>query len=146
MDFKGKWNKLKREEKALICLAVVVLILTIYAYNPFLMSSDNNSTLENTAPSNTASVVPVPFTQQTSNNTTSSNNTTTNSTSQITAGQAQNIAGQANSGYTAGQATQGSITVNGQQTSVWVVPLSKDGSIKKTVYIDSNTGKIIQQT
>lgn len=145
MDPKDKWNSLKREEKALIGLAVVVLILTIYAYNPFFMSSDNNSTVENTVPSNTASVAPVPFTPQTSNNTTS-NNTTTNSTGQITAEQAQNIAAQANSGYSASPATQGSITVSGQQTSVWVVPLLKDGSIKKTVYIDSNTGKIIQQT
>lgn len=132
------------EKKALIALGVVVLIVTVYAYNPFFQTS-NNSSVNNTTPSNT-SVVPVPFTQQGSNNTTDSNNTTTNSTSQITAGQAQTIAAQANAGYTAGQATQSSITVNGQQTSVWVVPLSKNGAVKKTVYIDSNTGKIIQQT
>jgi hypothetical protein len=131
------------EKKALIALGVVVLIIAVYAYNPFFQTS-NNTTVNNTTPSS-PSVVPVPFTQQGSNNTTS-NNTTTNSTSQITAGQAQNIAAQANSGYTAGQATQSSITVNGQQTSVWVVPLSKNEAVKKTVYIDSNTGKIIQQT
>lgn len=132
------------EKKALIALGVVVLIVTVYAYNPFFQTS-NNTTANNTTPSN-PSVVPVPFTQQGSNNTTSSNNTTTNSTGQITAEQAQNIAAQANHGYASGQATQGSITVEGQQTSVWVVPLLKDSSIKKTVYIDSNTGKIIQQT
>lgn len=133
------------EKKALIALGVVVLIITIYAYNPFFQIS-NNTTVNNTNTPSSPSVVPVPFTQQGSDNTTSSNNTTTNSTGQITAEQAQNIAAQANSGYTAGQATEGSITVSGQQTSVWVVPLLKDGSIKKTVYIDSNTGKIIQQT
>ncbi|KAF5078409.1 hypothetical protein DSECCO2_140840 [anaerobic digester metagenome] len=132
------------EKKALIALGVVVLIITIYSYNPFFQTS-NNTTVNNTTPSS-PSVVPVPFTQQGSDNTTASNNTTGNSTSQITAEQAQNIAAQANSGYTAGQATQSSITVNGQQTSVWVVPLLKNGSIKKTVYVDSNTGSIIQQT
>jgi predicted pyridoxine 5'-phosphate oxidase superfamily flavin-nucleotide-binding protein len=131
------------EKKALITLGVVVLIVTVYAYNPFFQTS-NNTTVNNTTPSN-PSVVPVPFTQQGSNNTTS-NNTTANPTGQITAEQAQTIAAQANHGYASGLATQGSITINGQQTSVWVVPLSKDGSIKKTVYIDSNTGKIIQQT
>jgi uncharacterized membrane protein YkoI len=145
MDIKDKWNNLTREKQALIGLAVIVLIVIIYAYHPFVGTTSNNTTQvqQSTQPT---TVTTVPFTQSGSNNTTVSNNTTGNGTSQITAEQAKNIATQSMPGYTAEEPTQGSINVDGASTSVWIVPLSKNNAVSKTLYIDANTGKIVQQT
>ena len=146
MDLKDKWNSLTREQKGLIGLAVVIIIVVIYAYHP-IIGTPNNNTTNSTQDQQQSAAMPMPFTQSGSNNTTVSNNTTTsNGTSQITADQAKNIATQARQGYTAQEPSQGSITVNGAVTSVWIVPLSKNNAVSKTLYIDVNNGKIVQET
>ena len=146
MDLKDKWNSLTREQKALLVLGVVILGLVFYAYHPIVGSPDNNNTTQVQQATQPTTVTTVPFTQSGSNNTTASNNTTSNSTSQITAEQAKNIATQSVQGYTAEEPTQGSINVNGASTSVWIVPLSKNNVVSKTLYIEVNTGKIVQKT
>ena len=145
MDLKDKWNSLTREQKGLIGLAVVIIIVVIYAYHPIIGTPTDNITAS-TQDQQQSAAAPMPFTQSGSNNTTVSNNTTSNGTSQITADQAKNIATQARQGYTAQEPSQGSITVNGAVTSVWIVPLSKNNAVSKTLYIDVNNGKIIQET
>ncbi len=147
MDLKDKWNSLTREQKGLIGLAVVIIIVILYAYHPIIGTPTDNSTINTTPNQQQSAAVPMPFTQSGSNNTTVSNNTTTsNGTNQITADQAKNIATQARQGYTAQQPSQGSVTVNGVVTSVWIVPLSKNNAVSKTLYIDVNNGKIVQET
>lgn len=143
-DLKNKWNSLTQEQKALVGLGVVVLCVVFYAYHPFTGAAVNNTTQNQDQPQS-ADVVAVPFQQAGSNNSTVSNNTTT-SNATITSQQAKNIAEQSQSGYTAGDPTQGSINVNGTGTSVWIVPLSKNNAVSKTLYIDANTGKIVQET
>lgn len=143
-DLKDKWNSLTQEQKALVGLAVVVFIVVFYAYHPFTGSAVNNTTQNQDEPQS-ADVVAVPFQQAGSNNSTVSNNTTV-SNATITSDEAKNIAEQSQAGYTAGDPTQGSINVNGAETSVWIVPLSKNNAVSKTLYIDANTGKIVQET
>ena len=145
-DLKDKWNSLTHEQKALVGLAVVVLCVVFYAYHPFTGAAVNNTTQnQDQDQPQSADVVAVPFQQAGSNNSTVSNNTTSSNTT-VTSQQAKNIAEQSRSGYTAGDPTQGSINVNGAETSVWIVPLSKNNAISKTLYIDANTGKIVQET
>jgi uncharacterized membrane protein YkoI len=143
-DLKNKWNSLTQEQKVLVGLAVVVLCVVFYAYHPFTGAAVNNTTQNQDQPQS-ADVVTVPFQQAGSNNSTVSNNTTT-SNATITSDEAKNIAEHSQSGYTAGDPTQGSINVDGTETSVWIVPLSKNNAISKTLYIDANTGKIVQET
>lgn len=133
MDLGENWEK-----KALIGVAVVVLILVVYAFNPFQTKSNLsgiNQTNYSPAPSTTIST-PAP----TVNTTNSSNNT--NNTFLITADQAKKIALSANYGYTAGDPIQGTIVVNQTTVVVWIVQLSKFQN-SKTVYVDVNSGKII---
>jgi uncharacterized membrane protein YkoI len=146
MGLKDKWNSLTREQKGLIGLAVVIIIVVLYAYNPISGTPSDNNTTQVQQATQPTTVTTVPFTQSGSNNTTVSNNTTGNGTNQITAEQAKNIATQSVQGYTAEEPTQGSINVDGASTSVWIVPLSKNNIVSKTLYIDANTGKIVQQT
>jgi len=134
------WND-KWENKALIIVGVVVLIILVYAFNPF--QAKANIT-ENNGSAVVAPTTSVPVTQPDTSTVNSSNSTNTsgNSTFMISADQAKQIALQDNIGYTAGDPLQGTIVVNQTTVVVWIVPLSK-GSQIKNVYVDVNTGKII---
>lgn len=144
MKLKDRWNSLTREQKALVGVGVVVVCVLFYAYHPILGTpeTDNNTSIQN---EEQPPVVAVPFPQPGSNNTTVSNNTTDNGTV-ITSEQAKNIAVQVRPGYTAQEPTKGSVNVNGTATTVWIVPLSMNNAISKTLYIDANTGRIVQET
>ncbi|BDZ68437.1 PepSY domain-containing protein [Methanobacterium ferruginis] len=134
------WND-RWENKALIIVGVVVLIILVYAFNPF--QAKANIT-ENNDSAVVAPTTSVPVTQPDTSTLNSSNSTNTsgNSTFMISADQAKQIALQGNIGYTAGDPLQGTIVVNQTTVVVWIVPLSK-GSQIKNVYVDVNTGKII---
>ena len=136
LDLKPGW-----ERKALIITGAVVFIILIYAFNPFSGSSNvqvaqDQPTDTVATPTSTAPVVTV------NNSTANTTNTTNNNTFQISADVAKNIATGANPGYTAGQPTQGNITVNNTVYSVWIVPITQ-ASISKSVYVDMSTGTII---
>ena len=83
----------------------------------------------------------------TTNNSTSNNITVvnvtngTNGTYQISADQAKKIASQ--SGFTAGEPTKGTIMVNNNNISVWIVPLLKGTVVTKRIYVDSVTGVVV---
>ena len=129
------------EKRALIVVGVIFVVTVIYAFGPFsFQTAPANDTLNQTSPQ---TITPIPFPQKaaSANNTTNGSNST-NST-QISAEQAKNIAAQMNPGYAIGQPTQQSLSVNGTTYSVWAVPLSQNG-ISKTIYIDINTGIIVQ--
>jgi len=133
------------EKKALIVLAVIVLIIGIYALNPF--KSSPNVEVQNGAQNNpisTPNQAPVaPNNNNTSNNTTNVIITNgSNGTFQISADQAKQIALNAYPGYNAGQPTQGTVTLNNNAISVWIVPISK-GTESKEVYVDSKTAIIV---
>lgn len=134
------WND-RWENKALIIVGVVVLIILVYAFNPF--QAKANIT-ENNDSAVVAPTTSVPVTQPDTStlNYSNSTNTSGNSTFMISADQAKQIALQGNIGYTAGDPLQGTIVVNQTTVVVWIVPLSK-GSQIKNVYVDVNTGKII---
>lgn len=129
------------EKKALIGVGVVILIIMIYAFNPFQPKS-------NLTPPNDSSIAPPtppPVSTPNSNsvNSTNSTNNTGNNTFLITAEQAKKIALQGNIGYSAGDPLQGTILVNQTTVAVWIVPLSKNSQPSKNVYVDVNTGKLI---
>jgi hypothetical protein len=136
MDLKPGWEK-----KALIILSIVFIIIVIYAFNPF--HSDSNVQEVQNQPVDTAVTTPA-APVVTSNNSTDNNtvNTTNNGTFQISADVAKNIATGANPGYTAGQPTQGNVTINNSVFSVWIVPITQ-ASISKKIYVDISTGTII---
>jgi hypothetical protein len=127
MDLPENWEK-----KALIVVVAVFLILVIYAYNPF--QTRPNTTIQNQNPQNG---VPIPF-PKANTSTNSSNNTL-----KLTAEQAKTIATQARPGYNAGQPIQGTVMVNNTNYAVWIVPLSQNNVVSKTLYIDANTGIIV---
>ena len=144
---KREWKKLETEKKALVLLGIVVFAVLIYAFNPFHSTSDIQYVQGPTESPATTSTPPV----VTSNNSTVSNNTSstnitngTNVTSQISSDVAKNIAAGANPGFTAGQPTQGTVIVNNTVVSVWIVPITNNMAVSKTVYVDSTTGMIVQ--
>jgi hypothetical protein len=49
-----------------------------------------------------------------------------------------------NVGYTAGDPLQGTVVVNQTTAVVWIVPLSKYSQFVKNVYVDVNTGNVIE--
>ncbi len=124
-------------------VAVIVIIIFAYAFNPF--KSAGNVTVDNqsTVPTNQIST-PVTPTPSITNN---SSNTTNNTISTlITADQAKSISESANRGYKANDPMQGTVVVNGTTVAVWIVPLKSGSVSSKTVYIDITTGRIVQQT
>ena len=136
MDLEPGWEK-----KALIVLGIIFVIIAVYAFNPFHSNSDvqyQNETADNGVVTPTA---PVATGNSTANNTTA-NNTTNNGTFQISADVAKNIASGAYPGYTAGQPTQGNVTINNTLYSVWIVPVTQ-ASITKKVYVDLSTGTVV---
>ncbi|MTK63542.1 MAG: peptidase [Methanobacterium sp.] len=133
MDMKEGWEK-----KALIGLGVVVVIIVLYAYfAPYNGTADNTSQPQVTS---TGTVTPVTFVSPSNNNNTT--NSSLNGNFTITAAQAQQIAQNANGGFTSSTPTQANINFNGTQHSVWIVPLS-NGTASKTVYVDASNGNIL---
>lgn len=135
MDLEPGWEK-----KALIIVGIVVLIIAVYAFNPFHGNPDAQVIQDQ--PTDTQPATPVPPTVI-SNNSTANNTTLNNGTFQIAADVAKNIALGANPGFTAGTPTQGNITVNNTLYYVWIVPMTQ-GSISKNVYVDLSTGMIVK--
>jgi hypothetical protein len=138
LDLKEGWEK-----KALIIVAVIVIIIFAYAFNPFKPAVNVTTENQSTVPTNQISA-PVTTTPTVTNN---SSNTTNNTLSTIiTADQAKAIAESANKGYKASDPLQGTVVVNGTTVAVWIVPLKMGSFTSKTAYIDITTGKIVQQT
>lgn len=139
-NIKDFWND-GWEKKSLIIMGVVVLIILVYAFNPFQaktnLTGNNDAPIPQTIPAPTP--VPVTDTVNSSNTT----NNTGNTTYLISADQAKRIALQGNLGYTAGEPLQGTVVVNQTTIVVWIVPLSKSSQSSKNVYVDVNTGKIV---
>ena len=137
LDLQPGWEK-----KALIIIVVIALIVVVYANNPFKSNPnvvvDNNSTATSPAPAPTPPQNVVP----TNNSTNNTNITNTSGNFQISADQAKQIATAANSGYTAGQPTKGNITINNNNFSVWIVPLTQ-GTKSKNEYVNAATGVIV---
>ncbi|MBI5460400.1 peptidase [Methanobacterium sp.] len=139
MDLGEGWEK-----KALIIVAVVVFILVVYAYNPFQSKTNVTSTNESYTPPVTST--PVNQTPVVSNNSSNLSSSSSNNTFLISADQAKNIAVSQNPGYKASEPFQGTIVVNQTTVVVWMVPISKFGQPSKTVYVDVNTGKVVNTT
>jgi cytoskeletal protein RodZ len=133
------------EKKVLIVVAVVVFILVVYAYNPFRSEANVTSANDSYTPPASTPVSPAPVSDNSTNTTNSTSNSGNNSFL-ITAEQAKNIAIGGNPGYTAGEPMQGTIVINQTTIAVWIVPISKFGQPSKTVYVDVNTGKIVNET
>jgi len=138
-----EWNKLTWEKKGLVVLGIIVLVIVIYAFNPFHSSSNpqiapDQSTVTPTVLSPSPAVT---SNNSTANNTTA-NMTTGNGTFQISADMAKNIALGNYTGYTAGTPTQGTKTINNTVFQVWIVPIT-NGAISHKVYIDLTSGIII---
>ena len=136
MDLEPGWEK-----KALIIIGIIFIILVVYAYNPFKSTPHVEIDNQTTDAAVTTPAAPV----VTSNNSTANNttvNTTNNGTFQISADVAKNIATGANPGYTAGQPTQGNVSINNTAFSVWIVPITQ-GAASKKIYVDLATGTII---
>lgn len=138
MDLGEGWEK-----KALIIVAVVVFMLVAYAYNPF--QSKANVTTSNQSYTPPATSTPVSQTPVVSNNSSNSSSNTTNNFL-ISSAQAKSIAINANPGYKASDPMQGTVVVNQTTIAVWMVPISKITQPSKTVYVDVNTGKIVNTT
>jgi len=130
------------EKKALIIVGFIVLLIIIYAFNPFVPKGNINNTSNQTSSS---PVFLMPY-DQSSGNSSSNITNETNGTFQLTAEQAKNIAIQARPGYTAGDPVQETIVIDGITVVVWKVPLTKTGSTSKTLYIDLTSGRIIKET
>ncbi|AIS32203.1 PepSY domain-containing protein [Methanobacterium formicicum] len=128
------------EKKLLIVVAVVVFMLVAYAYNPF--QSKTNQTVVNGSYVPPTTPTPVSQNSAVSNESNNLSNNTNNSFL-ISAEQAKKIAMRDNRGFTASEPMQGTIVVNQTTIAVWVITLSKSSQSSKTVYVDVNTGKII---
>lgn len=139
-NIKDFWND-GWEKKALIVMGVVVLVILIYAFNPF--QAKTNITGNNDSPMPQTTPVPTPAPVTDTVNSSNSTNTTGNTTFLISAEQAKRIALQGNTGYTAGEPLQGTVVVNQTTIVVWIVPLSKSSQSSKNVYVDVNTGKVV---
>ncbi len=126
------------EKKGLILIGFVFIITIIYALNPFTGTPTNNSSDQTFQPGS-----PIPFPKLTTNKNTSNNTNNTNITFKITKEQAEKIATQAWPSYTVGTPLQGTIIVNNTNYNVWIVPLTKQNTASKTIYIDGNTGVIV---
>lgn len=133
-DLPDEWEK-----KALIVVGALFLLTVIYAYNPF-QGTPTNTTIDN-SPTQTTTIIPFPKITKTKN--TTNNTNLTNGTFKLTAEQAKKIATQSRPGYTVGTPIQGTVMVNNTNYNVWIVPLSKQNVVSKTIYIDANTGVII---
>jgi hypothetical protein len=139
MELKEGWEK-----KALIAVGVVVVIIVLYAYfNPFTGTSNNTTQSVQVTPT---PAVPVPYLNPTTNNSTSNNSSTNTGNLTLTSAQAQNIALNANPGYSAGLTTQGTISINGINYSIWNVTINNPNSPSKSVIVDSTSGRILQTT
>jgi hypothetical protein len=132
------------EKKALIVVAVVVFMLVAYAYNPF-QAKTTETTANQTTPTSNVPVTQTPVATNNSTNTTNSTNISVNHFL-VSAAQAKNIALSQNPGYTASEPIQGTIVMNQTTIAVWIVPLSKFGQPARTVYVDVNTGKVVNTT
>lgn len=136
MDFGDGWEK-----KALIIVGFIVLLIIIYAYNPFVPKANINASNQT---SYSSPIIPMPYDQSSGNS--SSNITNDNGTFQLSAEQAKNIAIQARPGYNAGDPVQETIVIDGITIAVWKVPITKTGSTSKTLYIDLTSGRIVKET
>ncbi len=130
MDIDLTW-----EQKALIGVGAVVLIILIYAYGPFNMTPEVNVQNTTSTPVSNPQLLPV---NSPSDN---SANNTTNGTFTITKQKAKEVASLP--GYRTGDPTSGSIIINNQTVSVWVVPLYLNGKMTKEVYVDTANGSIV---
>lgn len=132
MDLPEDWEK-----KALLIIGAIFILTVIYSFNPFVGNPNNNTTMEQS--SNQPTVVPFPSSEK--------KNKTDNSTDQteITEEDAKRIADQAYPDYTIGTPSQGSINVNNTAYFVWIVPLTKDNTASKTIYIDVDNGNIVKE-
>ena len=139
MDLGEGWEK-----KALIVVAVVVFMLVAYAYNPF--QSKANVTTDNQSYTPPATSTPVNQAPVVSNNSSNSSTNNASNTFLISATQAKSIAINANPGYKASDPMQGTVVINQTTIAVWIVPISKITQPSKTVYVDVNTGKIVNTT
>ncbi len=140
MDLKDGWEK-----KALIGVGVLVVVIIFYIYFiPYYGTPTTSNTTQNTSQVSPSPAVPIPYSQQIANNGSSSNNSTISGNFSLSATQAQNIALNANQGYSAGTPTQGNVAINGTAYSVWIVPITKTNTQTKTVYVDATSGSILQ--
>jgi hypothetical protein len=132
MDLKEGWEK-----KALIGLGAAIVIIILYSYfAPYNGTPDNITQPQVTS---TGSVTPVTFVSPSNNNST---NSSLNGNFTITAAQAQQIATNANPGYTISSTNQANIAVNGTQYSAWILSMS-NGTASKTVYVNAANGNIL---
>ncbi len=125
------------EKKALIVIGAVFILTVIYAFNPFQGSPTNNTTMEQSPSEPT--IVPFPENEKKNDTNNSTNHT------KVTEEDAKRIASQAYPDYTVGTPSQGSINVNSTTYFVWIVPLTKDNTASKTIYIDADTGNIVKE-
>ncbi|TMS40324.1 MAG: peptidase [Methanobacterium sp.] len=132
MDLPDNW-----ETKALIIIGAVFILTVIYALNPFQGTPTNNTTMEQTPSEPT--IIPFPENERKNDTNNSTNNT------KITEEDAKRIAGQAYPDYTVGTPLQGSVNVNSTNYFVWIVPLTKDNTASKTIYIDVDNGNIVKE-
>ena len=138
MDLEPGWEK-----KALIVLGIFFIIVVVYAFNPFHGSNSNVEVQDQPADTAvTAPAAPAATSNNSTANNTTANTSVNNGTFQISADVAKNIAAGANPGYTAGQPTQGNVTINNTAFSVWIVPI-KQGALSKNIYVDMSTGTIV---
>ncbi len=132
MDLKEGWEK-----KALIGLGAVVVIIILYSY--FAPNTGTPDNITQPQVTSTGSVTPVTFVSPSNNNST---NSTINGNFTLTAAQAQQIATNANPGYTISSTNQANIAINGTQYSAWILSMS-NGTSSKTVYINAANGNIL---
>jgi hypothetical protein len=128
------FRDLSWEQKALIAVGAIALVVLIYAYNPFAPQPSGNVTNDSTpymAPQG------VPF------NTTTSNTTSNSSEGNFTISklQAKEIAKE--NGYITGDPSKGTVNINNETISVWIVPLYKNNKVAKDVYVNSVSGIIV---
>lgn len=153
-------SNLSWEQKALIGVGVIVLIILIYAYAPWNSSEtiiDNTTTAvvdDVPAQSNNPSYAPVnqesqntdeqsvnPDTSSSTDNNTNTTSTNQEKTNQINTLQAKEIAAQ--DGLTAGSPRSGTFKQGNENIPVWIVPLSENNIVIREVYIDKSTGEIL---
>lgn len=129
MDLDLTW-----EQKALIGVGVIVVIILIYAYGPFNSTPEANVMNDTSVPVSNPQLLPV-------NSPSGNNSSNTNVTVNITAQKAKEIA--ALQGYVTGTPAPGSIVINNQTVFVWIVPLSLNSKLAKEVYVDKTNGNIV---
>jgi hypothetical protein len=122
------------EQKALIGVGVIVVIILIYAYGPFNSTPEANVMNDTSVPVSNPQLLPV-------NSPSGNNSSNTNVTVNITAQKAKEIA--ALQGYVTGTPAPGSIVINNQTVFVWIVPLSLNSKLAKEVYVDKTNGNIV---